>query len=165
MSTQPDTSGEGRAGRFERRVLGPGIEPDPRYSLANERTFLAWIRTALTLIGGGVAIEAFAGTALSFVARRGLALALVCLGMLLAAASCYRWVTLERAMRQGKAVATQPAALVLAAGVTLAAVVLGMVDRGARDVRMSADPRAIGPTTPAWRGSARTCPGAVPCWR
>lgn len=124
MSTPPDTSGEGREGRFERRVLGPGNEPDPRYSLANERTFLAWIRTALTLIGGGVAIEAFAGTALSFVARRGLALALVCLGMLLAAASCYRWVTLERAMRQGKPLPLNPVALVLAAGVTLAALVL-----------------------------------------
>lgn len=105
-------------------MLGPGIEPDPRYSLANERTFLAWIRTALTLIGGGVAIEAFAGTALSFVARRGLALALVCLGMLLAAASCYRWVSLERAMRQEKPLPLNPIALVLAAGVTVAAALL-----------------------------------------
>ena len=92
--------------------------------LANERTLLAWIRTALTLIGGGVAIEAFAGTALSFVARRGLALALVCLGMLLAAASCYRWVSLERAMRQEKPLPLNPIALVLAAGVTVAAALL-----------------------------------------
>ena len=62
----PDPAGDdARSGRFEQRVLGPGREPDPRFSLANERTFLAWIRTALTLLGGGVAIEAFAGPVLS----------------------------------------------------------------------------------------------------
>ena len=50
----PDPAGDdARSGRFEQRVLGPGREPDPRFSLANERTFLAWIRTALTLLGGG----------------------------------------------------------------------------------------------------------------
>lgn len=110
-----------RGGRFERRVLGPGREPDPRYSLANERTFLAWIRTALTLLGGGVAIEAFAGDALGVVERRALSLGLVCLGMVLAAVSCYRWVSLERAMRQGRPLPLNPVALALAAGVTIAA--------------------------------------------
>ena len=44
-----------------RRVLGPGVEPDPRFSLANERTFLAWIRTGLALIAGGVAIRQGSG--------------------------------------------------------------------------------------------------------
>ena len=37
-----------------------GHEPDVRFSLANERTFLAWIRTALALLAGGVALEQFA---------------------------------------------------------------------------------------------------------
>lgn len=107
-------------------MLGPGEEPDPRYSLANERTFLAWIRTSLTLLAGGVAIEAFAGTALSVPARRGLALVLVCLGMVLAAGSSWRWVTLERAMRQGKPLPLNPIAIVLAIGVTLAAAALAV---------------------------------------
>ena len=38
--------------------MGPGLtgeEPDPRFSLANERTFLAWIRTSIALIAGGLA--------------------------------------------------------------------------------------------------------------
>ncbi len=34
-------------------------EPDYRFTLANERTFLAWIRTALALIAGGVAVVQF----------------------------------------------------------------------------------------------------------
>ncbi len=43
-----------------RRLLPEGSEPDPRFTLANERTFLAWVRTALALLAGGIAIEAFA---------------------------------------------------------------------------------------------------------
>ena len=45
---------------WARRLLPGGEEPDPRFSLANERTFLAWIRTAMALLAGGIAIEAFA---------------------------------------------------------------------------------------------------------
>jgi len=45
-----------------RWVAGPGDEgeePDPRFTLANERTFLAWVRTALALVAGGIGLEAF----------------------------------------------------------------------------------------------------------
>src|SRR5690606_5097487 len=41
--------------RWPRSVYGHGDEPDPRFSLANERTFLAWIRTSLGLLAGSVA--------------------------------------------------------------------------------------------------------------
>ena len=34
-----------------------GDEPDYRFTLANERTFLAWVRTALGLLAGGVAVR------------------------------------------------------------------------------------------------------------
>ena len=44
--------------RFPRRVYDRGEEPDARFTLANERTFLAWIRTSLALLAGGVALEA-----------------------------------------------------------------------------------------------------------
>lgn len=47
-----------KQGRFPNRVYGHGTEPDPRFSLANERTFLAWIRTSLALVAAGIALEA-----------------------------------------------------------------------------------------------------------
>ena len=37
-------------------VYGVGSEPDARFSLANERTALAWLRTGLALVAGGVAL-------------------------------------------------------------------------------------------------------------
>ncbi len=45
--------------RRPRGVYGVGEEPDPRFSLANERTSLAWMRTGLGLVGGGVASSPF----------------------------------------------------------------------------------------------------------
>jgi putative membrane protein len=38
-------------------------EPDPRWSLANERTALAWVRTSLALIAGGVGLTSLARVA------------------------------------------------------------------------------------------------------
>ena len=46
-----------RAERWPRWVYGGGTEPDARFTFANERTFLAWIRTALALLAGGVALD------------------------------------------------------------------------------------------------------------
>jgi putative membrane protein len=75
-----------------------GEDPDPRLTFANERTFLAWNRTALALIGGGLA----AAQLLSFdspAVRLVVGLAPVLLGALLAATSYRRWEANERAMR------------------------------------------------------------------
>ena len=46
--------------RWPRQVYAVGTEPDPRFTFANERTFLAWIRTALGFLAAGVAIAAVA---------------------------------------------------------------------------------------------------------
>jgi putative membrane protein len=67
-----------------------GEDPDPRFTFANERTFLAWIRTAMALIGGGRA----AGQQLEFhsdAARLGVALPPIVLGALVALTSYRRW--------------------------------------------------------------------------
>ena len=47
--------------RRPRSVYGVGDEPEVQASLANERTALSWIRTALTLIAGGVALATLSG--------------------------------------------------------------------------------------------------------
>ncbi|WP_157593348.1 YidH family protein, partial [Sedimentibacter sp. B4] len=43
--------------RFPRSVYARGSEPDARFSLANERTFLAWISAGLALISVGVGLD------------------------------------------------------------------------------------------------------------
>ena len=62
------------------RIRDEGDTPDYRFSLANERTFLAWIRTALALIGGGFAVDQFLPD-LAWGVRAGLALALLAAGV------------------------------------------------------------------------------------
>lgn len=58
----PDEPGAGEPAdtRRPRSVYGVGSEPDARFSLANERTALAWVRTGLGLVAGGVALTSFA---------------------------------------------------------------------------------------------------------
>ncbi|WP_258069912.1 YidH family protein [Arthrobacter sp. SX1312] len=89
----------GRRG-WSARILGGGTEPDPRFTLANERTFLAWIRTALALLAGGVAVEAFTSDTFASPVRTALAVVLLLLAMVLAVAAGVRWLAVERAMRR-----------------------------------------------------------------
>jgi putative membrane protein len=48
-----------RTRRSPQSVYGIGAEPDPRFSFANERTFLAWVCTSLALIAAGVSLDGF----------------------------------------------------------------------------------------------------------
>ncbi len=102
--------------------------PDSRFTLANERTFLAWNRTALALIGGGLAVEQFlhAGRA----ARLALALPPILLGAAIAGASYSRWRSNEDAIAQGRAlVPSKMPALVAAsfAMLSLGAIVFAVI--------------------------------------
>src|SRR3954454_14874341 len=76
-----------------------GSEPDPRFSYANERTFLAWNRTALALIAAGLGITALLPEFHVGGGRRLIGVPLIVLGAVLAVASYRRWETNERAMR------------------------------------------------------------------
>jgi putative membrane protein len=107
------------------RVQGEGETPDYRFSLANERTFLAWIRTALALIGGGFAVDQFLTDHLTHWARVTLALALLAGGVACTLRAVNHWVRCERAMRRGAdlPVSRFPAVLALLVAVIAVAMV------------------------------------------
>lgn len=88
--------------RWPRWVYESGTEPDYRFTFANERTFLAWIRTALALIAGGVAVDAIE-LSLAPQLQRIVSGVLVVLGMLCAAVAWLRWARAERAIRRREA--------------------------------------------------------------
>lgn len=79
-------------------VYAAGTKPDPRFSLANERTFLAWVRTSLALLAGGVALDTVDLDGPDAL-QSALAVTLLVLGLLGAAAAWVRWAITERAMR------------------------------------------------------------------
>lgn len=87
------------ANRWPGWVYDEGEEPDYRFSFANERTFLAWIRTALALLAAGVGIDV---VDLDMPARlqRGLTVLLILLGLASAIVAWVRWGLAERAMRR-----------------------------------------------------------------
>jgi putative membrane protein len=95
---------------------------DYRFTLANERTFLAWIRTALALLAGGIA----AAKALDFnheAWRWVIAAPPIVAGALLAAAAPARWRRYEQAMRAGRPLPVGPGTAVVGLGLALYAVV------------------------------------------
>ncbi|PXY27567.1 YidH family protein [Prauserella muralis] len=92
-------------------------EPDYRFTLANERTFLAWIRTALGLVAGGVAVHQLVPDLATAGARTALATLSITLAAVLAGAAYPRWRQVQRAMRRGAALPRSGLLLVLAAGV------------------------------------------------
>lgn len=108
-----------------------GEEPDYRFTLANERTFLAWIRTALALLAAGVGVVELPAHFSSATARRALGVMLVVLGCVAAAAAYRRWYGNERAIRAGGPLPRGQAVPVLAVGlvvIALTALVLVLAD-------------------------------------
>jgi putative membrane protein len=122
-STQDEPTASSR-GRLAGRVLAGGREPDPRFTLANERTFLAWIRTSLALLAGGIAVEAFTGGVFDPVMRKTLGSVLLAVAALVAVTAGFRWIGVERAMRNGRPLPLPLLVPVLAVGAAVASVVL-----------------------------------------
>jgi putative membrane protein len=79
-----------------------GDDPDYRFSLANERTFLAWIRTALAILAGGVLLEEFSSRIGPHWLIVVLAVVLGALSTVLAVIAYVRWRANEIAMRNGR---------------------------------------------------------------
>jgi putative membrane protein len=85
--------------RFPRWVYERGGEPDPRFSLANERTILAWLRTSLGLIAGGTALEALE-LPMEPHLRLAAAVVLLVAGAAVPVVAWIEWARTERAMRE-----------------------------------------------------------------
>lgn len=85
--------------RFPRGVYDVGREPDPLYSLANERTYLSWLRLAVTLLAGAVAIDRLFLEHPWFWSEI-LALGLVVIAFGTCGLAVRRWWATERALRQ-----------------------------------------------------------------
>jgi putative membrane protein len=106
-------------------------EIDVRFSYANERTFLAWNRTALALIATGVAATQLLPKFDVTFGRRLLGIPLIALGAVIALTSFSHWQANERAMRRNEPLVPSRIPLVLSIGigvVAIVAVVLAMFE-------------------------------------
>jgi putative membrane protein len=110
--------------RWPRRVYAAGSEPDPRFTFANERTFLAWIRTGLGFLAAGVAIAAVArwSDRLGLEIRLASAVLIIC-GLACGLGAFRRWMANERAMRLNEPLPSSPLLLVLTAIVAAVGIV------------------------------------------
>ena len=108
--TGPDRSGP----------TSPEGEPDYRFTLANERTYLAWMRTAIGLLAAGVGVAYLQG--FDAPGRTVLAVVLVILGMTTGGLADQHWHRVESAIRAGERLPRPPMMIVLSIAVVLAAV-------------------------------------------
>lgn len=120
-----------------RRLLDPrgggGERPDYRFSLANERTFLAWIRTALALVGAGLAVGFLPTLHIPHLGGV-IAVVLLVLGAVVAGRALVDWARTEAAMRQGRELPPSRLPVFLTVAVVLGALLLAgaMLLGGAR---------------------------------
>lgn len=98
-------------------------EPDPRLTLANERTLLAWNRTSLALIGGGLAVDRLIDFR-SVAERLFASMSPVILGAVLAIVSLQRWFAVQHAMRTGAPLPIPMIAIVLVVSVCVLGVAI-----------------------------------------
>jgi putative membrane protein len=108
--------------------LGTGKEPDPRYTLANERTFLAWNRTALALVVAGLGIvqllPPFPGVPWG---RHVLGVPLIALGAGVSVTAYLEWRRTQAAMRRGTPLPRSVLPALLAGTIAGVAVVAAVV--------------------------------------
>ena len=113
----------GGSGPEDEHTGGPDDEhePDYRFTLANERTFLAWLRTSLSLLAAGVAVVQLV-PAFTIPAARGLTGGLLAaLAVVAAGSGVLRWQSVERAIRRDRPLPAQRIPWVMAAGLIVLA--------------------------------------------
>jgi putative membrane protein len=103
-----------------------GQEPDYRFSLANERTFLAWIRTALALLAGGMLLFQYGTRIEPLGLRLGLCSGLIMMSGALSLGAYLHWRRCDHAMRHNAPLPKSFLIVALAAAV----IVLAMITAG-----------------------------------
>ena len=121
--TSSSVTGVSSSKRRPSWVYDHGTEPDPRFTLANERTFLAWIRTSLALLAGAAAVHAFDLDVSDTVAAWSGGLLAVG-GLLCALQAWFGWARNERALREERPLPSSGVGAVLAAAVAVVALIL-----------------------------------------
>jgi putative membrane protein len=111
--------------RFPASLFARGQEPDPRFTLANERTFLSWIGAALALIAAGVALEAL-GLGLTPGLRIAASVLLIAAGIATPVQAWLGWYRTELALREGRPLPAPFLAAPLAIVVVLAGVLVAL---------------------------------------
>jgi len=111
------------AKRWPENIYGHGQEPDPRFSLANERTFLAWIRTTIALLAAAAAVDAFELRIAGWL-QTTLGVLLAVAALLAAIQSWRGWAAAERALRHDRPLPSNDMNIVLAVALVVVAVVL-----------------------------------------
>ncbi len=108
-------------------------EPDVRFTYANERTFLAWNRTALALIATGVAATQLLPEFHIPGGRQILGIPLIALGALVALTSFRQWKANESAMRRALPLPSSRMTAVLAIGIgAISVIAIVLVLRGSK---------------------------------
>ena len=105
-----------------------GTEPDPRFTFANERTFLAWSRTALALVVAGLGVvqllPPFPGVPWGRHAER---VPLIVFGAVVAVVAYGEWVKNQRALRRGQPLPRSVMPRLLTVVITVLAVIAAVV--------------------------------------
>jgi putative membrane protein len=97
--------------------------PDYRFSLANERTFLAWIRTSLALLAAGIGVVNLPAEFSDSTGRHLLGILLVALGLFAAIGSYARWRANQNAIASGSPLPHSRSMPVVAGGITAVGVI------------------------------------------
>ncbi|NES14111.1 MULTISPECIES: YidH family protein [Micromonospora] len=115
-----------------RELRSVGTTPDYRFSLANERTFLAWLRTGLALIAGGLAAAQFLPKLPLAHLREVISVALLLLGATVAVRAVDHWARTERAIRLNEELPASrfPAVLALIVAIGALLLVVAVLARG-----------------------------------
>ncbi|MBF6348898.1 DUF202 domain-containing protein [Nocardia flavorosea] len=101
----------------------PAVAPiDYRFTLANERTFLSWIRTALGLLAGGVAVHTVVVEQWASDFRSVLAVSCLLLSLVVAVGAFLHWRRIRSAMDEGRPLPGTVLVPVLSVGTAFVAV-------------------------------------------